>query len=145
MSWSLPISCTTTSTPAAPAIKVTASSSPSEIVNQYCIGCHNSRLKTGGLALDAVDFTKVADNAAVLEKVVHKVGTGMMPCANDPEGMKTINGPGPHTHNRVGSFSGAMSASFQINPGDAPPVGDLETAKMYGKRVAEVAVKLAGK
>jgi NAD(P)H dehydrogenase (quinone) len=73
------------------------------------------------------------------------VGTGMMPAPNDQEGMKTIQGPGPLAHNRVGSFSGAMSASFQVLPGDAPGVGDIETAKMYGKRVAEIAVKLAGK
>jgi hypothetical protein len=36
-----------------------------------------------------------------------------------------------------------MAASFQLAPGDAPVVGDIETARMYGKRVAEIAVKLA--
>jgi mono/diheme cytochrome c family protein len=63
------------------AIPVTASSSPREIVNQYCIGCHNQRLKTAGLELDQLDLSKTAENAATLEKLVHMVGTGMMPPA----------------------------------------------------------------
>jgi NAD(P)H dehydrogenase (quinone) len=71
------------------------------------------------------------------------VGLGMMPAANDPAGMKSINGPGATAHNRVGSFSGAMAASFQLPAGEAPVQGDLETATLYGKRVAEIALKLA--
>src|SRR5947207_12035393 len=49
------------------------------LLNQYCITCHNDRLKTGGLALDALDFEHVGANAAVWEKVVRKIRTGMMP------------------------------------------------------------------
>ena len=71
------------------------------------------------------------------------VGTGMHPAPNDPAGMKTIAGPSPTAHNRVGSFSGAMAASFQLPAGEGPVEGDLETARMYGKRVAEIAVRLA--
>ncbi len=71
------------------------------------------------------------------------VGLGMLPAPNDQAGMKTINGPGPTAHNRVGSFSGAMAASFQLNPGDGPVSGDLETAKLYGKRIAEIAVRFS--
>ena len=73
------------------------------------------------------------------------VGTGMMPSANEPDGMKTISGPSANAHNRVGSFSGAMSSSFQVNPPDAPGKGDLETAELYGKRVAEITIKLRGR
>ncbi len=71
------------------------------------------------------------------------VGTGMMPAENEPQGMKTPAGPSADAINRVGSFSGAMSSSFQLNPGEAPLPGDLETARRYGKRVAEIAVRLA--
>ena len=69
------------------------------------------------------------------------VGTAMMPAANDAEAMNSVDGPGPHTHNRLGSFIGPMSASFQVNPGEAPPPGDLETAELYGRRVAEVTLQ----
>jgi NAD(P)H dehydrogenase (quinone) len=74
------------------------------------------------------------------------VGLGMMPSANDPDGMKSVAGPGPDAHNRVGSFTGPMSASFQVNPPGAPPKGDLETAEIYGRRVAEITARfLKGK
>jgi len=33
------------------------------VFNQYCVGCHNSRLKTAGLQLDSLDADHVADNA----------------------------------------------------------------------------------
>ncbi len=44
------------------------------------------------------------------------VGLGMMPSANRPDDMKQIAGPGPEAHNRVGSWIGPMSASFQVAP-----------------------------
>ena len=31
-----------------------------------------------------------------------------------------------------------MSASFQVNPPNAPAKGDLETAEIYGARVATI-------
>jgi hypothetical protein len=52
---------------------------PPTFLNQYCITCHNQRLNTAGLALDTMDFEHVEKNAAVWEKVVRKIKTGMMP------------------------------------------------------------------
>lgn len=66
------------------------------------------------------------------------VGLGLMPSANRPEEMSSMAGPSAEAHNRVGSFVGPMSASFQVNPPDAPGKGDLETAEIYGRRVAEI-------
>lgn len=66
------------------------------------------------------------------------VGLGLMPSANRPDDMHSVNGPGPEAHNRVGSFTGPMAASFQVKPPAAPPQGDLETAEIYGKRVADI-------
>src|SRR5215467_4328829 len=51
------------------------------LLNQYCITCHNQRLKTAGLMLDSIDFEHVEKDAATWEKVVRKVRTGMMPPA----------------------------------------------------------------
>ena len=48
-------------------------------LKQYCIGCHNTRANIGGLALDALDVTRVGPAAETWEKVVKKVRTGMMP------------------------------------------------------------------
>ena len=33
------------------------------LVDQYCVTCHNARLKTANLMLDQFDFTHLADNA----------------------------------------------------------------------------------
>lgn len=69
------------------------------------------------------------------------VGTGMFPSANDPDGLKRVDGPGPTTHNRVGSFVGPMAASFMVDTPAAPPRGDIETAEAYGRRVAEITLQ----
>src|SRR5215472_13582346 len=49
------------------------------LLNQYCITCHNQRLKTAGLLLDSMDIDHVGKDAAAWEKVVRKIRTGMMP------------------------------------------------------------------
>ncbi len=69
------------------------------------------------------------------------VGLGIMPAANRPDDFNTVTGPTPEAHNRVGSFVGPMSASFQVAPPAAPPKGDLETAEAYGRRVADVTLQ----
>lgn len=66
------------------------------------------------------------------------VGLGLMPSANRPDAMKGNSGPGPDAHNRVGSYIGPMATSFQVKPPDAPGIGDLETAELYGRRIAEI-------
>jgi NAD(P)H dehydrogenase (quinone) len=69
------------------------------------------------------------------------VSLGMLPSANKPDDMKTIAGPGPDAHNRSGSFIGPMASSFQVHPPGAPGQGDLETAEIYGRRVAEITLR----
>ncbi|MDH3347603.1 MAG: flavodoxin family protein [Desulfobulbaceae bacterium] len=71
------------------------------------------------------------------------VGTGMFPAANLPNTMNSVEGPGHEAHNRVGSFIGPMAASFQVDAAQAPPVGDRETAELYGARVAEITLQFA--
>ena len=44
------------------------------------------------------------------------VGTGMLPAASHPESMTSVQRPGPEVQNRLGSFVGPMSASFQVPP-----------------------------
>jgi len=64
------------------------------------------------------------------------VGNGMMPSNAKAAQRNDVN--------YLGSFSGAMAQS----PSDSSPAemlsGDLETAKLFGKRVTEVATKFKG-
>jgi hypothetical protein len=51
------------------------------VVNQYCVTCHNEKLKTGGLMLDRVDGERIGDHPEIWEKVARKLRAGMMPPA----------------------------------------------------------------
>jgi len=62
------------------------------------------------------------------------VGTGLMPSNSKAAQRNDIN--------YVGSFSGLMTQSpSDSTPEEGPLPGDLETAKLFGKRIAEVAQK----
>jgi len=63
-----------------------ASPTPPEraVVEQYCVTCHNQKLKTAGLMLDALDLAPVAEHSEQWEKVVRKLRAGMMPPAGLP-------------------------------------------------------------
>ena len=79
------------SPPAAPAIESPIQSPASTeastvesvrpVLNRYCVGCHNERLRTAGLALDEMDPARVGDHPDAWEKVVRKLRTGAMPPA----------------------------------------------------------------
>ena len=56
------------------------------VLDRYCVSCHNQKLKTAGLILDAdaVDVTHVPAGAATWEKVVRKLRSGAMPPPGRP-------------------------------------------------------------
>ena len=62
------------------------------------------------------------------------VGTGMMPSNSKAANRNDLN--------FVGSFSGAMAQTPSDAGVDEMLAGDLETAKQFGKRVAEIAGRL---
>src|ERR1051326_4377720 len=51
----------------------------SRLVGTYCVTCHNDRLKTAGLSLQALDPGKVPADARIWEKVARKLRSGEMP------------------------------------------------------------------
>src|SRR5258708_5837077 len=51
----------------------------SELVNKYCVSCHNQKLKTANLALDRVDAAHPANSAEAWEKVIVKLRSRAMP------------------------------------------------------------------
>ena len=59
-------------------------SSQRALVNQYCVACHNERLKTSGLALDAVNIGEVGEDPEIWESVVRKLRGGLMPPVGRP-------------------------------------------------------------
>src|SRR5579871_548853 len=63
--------------PAAPAAAAATPEPP--LTKQYCVGCHNDKMKTGGLTLASFDPAHPEQNAEVAEKVIRKLRLGMMP------------------------------------------------------------------
>ena len=83
------------------------------VLNRYCVGCHNERLRTAGLALDTMDAARVGDHPDAWEKVVRKLRTGAMP----PAGRRR---PDPATYESVASaLENALdrAAAATPNPG----------------------------
>jgi len=51
------------------------------LVNEYCAGCHNDNLKSGGFSWAEVDLAHPERSAEQVETVIRKVRAGMMPPA----------------------------------------------------------------
>src|SRR5688500_8862233 len=61
-----------------------SAATPRALVDQYCVSCHNDRLKSGDLSLAQLDMARLPEHADVWEKVVRKVRAGVMP----PQGSR---------------------------------------------------------
>ena len=53
------------------------------LLDQYCVTCHNDKVKTANLSLQSADIKSVADHPELWEQVIRKLRAGMMP----PPGM----------------------------------------------------------
>ncbi len=53
-------------------------------LDRYCLACHDDRTRTAGLTLAGVGDGPVGEQAAVLERVLHKLRAGEMPPAGRP-------------------------------------------------------------
>jgi mono/diheme cytochrome c family protein len=83
------------------------------LANQYCVSCHNDRLKTGGLSLDAVLAQEPGEHPDVWEKVLRKIRARQMP----PVGMRR---PDDATYQTaIASLETALdrAAAARPNPG----------------------------
>ena len=91
-------------------------SSQRALVNQYCAGCHNDKVQSGGFSWTQVDLAHPGQTAEQLEKVIRKVRVGMMP----PPGM-----PRPDAATRK-AFAQSLEAGIDQaaaahpNPGRPP-------------------------
>ena len=84
-----------------------------ELVNKYCVSCHNQKLKTAGLALDGLDAEHVATSAETWEKVIVKLRSRAMP----PPGIRR---PDNATYDQAADWLESeldRAASAHVNPG----------------------------
>ena len=98
----------------APAASLASSAVPStdatNLLNTYCVTCHNGRLKTAGLEIDSLQASSIADHAPQWEKIVTKLRTREMPPPGRPR-------PDPATYSRaVVSLEHALDAAAAASP-----------------------------
>ena len=56
-----------------------------QLMDRYCVTCHNERLETAGLVLEGLDVAHVGDAAETWESVIQKLRTATMPPSNRPQ------------------------------------------------------------
>ena len=103
------------------------------LLERYCITCHNERLRTADLALDAVDLADIGAHADVWERVLRKLHGRVMPPVGRPR-------PDEDQYERLTSYleaelDGAWSAA--PNPGRTETFHRLNRAE-YGNAVRDL-------
>ena len=110
------------SAPATSDIRQTDPAEVREILDRYCIRCHNERRLTAGLALDMLDIEDLSAEADRWEKVVRKLRTGTMPPGD-------VTRPDPADYDLAATWleteldQAALAA--EPNPGTTNPVHRL--------------------
>ncbi len=54
------------------------------LVEKYCLDCHNFEKTSGGVEFETFDPANAADEARTAERMIRKLGAGMMPPAGKP-------------------------------------------------------------
>jgi hypothetical protein len=87
-----------------------------QLVDRYCVGCHNETEVAGGLAFDDLDRSGVAHDAAAWEAVVRKLRTGLMPPKGEPRPERgELDGVAAHLERELDA-----AAAGAPNPGAKP-------------------------
>jgi mono/diheme cytochrome c family protein len=85
------------------------------LLDKYCVTCHNDKLRTGGLSLEAANLDDVPKNAETWEKVIRKLHVGAMP----PQGLPRPDKPALDGLAAYLETSLDRAAVAQPNPGRA--------------------------
>ncbi len=85
------------------------------MVDKYCAGCHNDKVKSGGFSLNGLDLAQIGGHAETGEKIVRKLRAGMMPPSGIPR-------PDAATYaSLAGSLERQLDLAASAKPYFAPP------------------------
>ena len=102
-------------------------------ITQYCVTCHNDRLKTAGLVLDPAGVTHPGDDAETWERVLRQLRAGTMP-------PPSVRRPPPTFYRSASTYLAReleASAAARPNPG-ALPLAHRLTRTEYGNAVRDL-------
>ena len=112
-----------------------AAQTPSrELLDRYCVTCHNDRLLTGGLSLDDVDLAQVGVHAEVLEKVVHKLRSGQMPPEGRPRPDAVV----------IDTFAASLESALDRAGAERPNPGRVASRRLNRLEYVHVIEDLLG-
>ena len=69
---------------------IPASQQLDNMLNQYCVVCHNDALLTADMSLEGVSAAELEEHSDVLEKVLRRLTTGEMPPAGMPRPTDSV-------------------------------------------------------
>jgi hypothetical protein len=104
-----------------------------DLVNRYCVSCHNQKLKTAGLALDRTDADNPSNSQETWEKVIVKLRSRAMPPPKLPR-------PDNATFDKVAAYLESeidRAAAGHANPGHPPSLHRLNRAE-YANAVRDL-------
>ena len=103
-------------------------------IDAYCVGCHNSRVKAAGLALDAVPVDAVQEHPDIWEAAVRKLRGRLMP----PPGSKQP------AQREIDTFVTWMEAQLDAAAARAPAAGHVALQRMTRTEYATAVNDLLG-
>ena len=105
-----------------------------DLVNKYCVSCHNEKLKTAGLILDRPALDRIDGNSQeTWEKVIAKLRSRAMPPPKLPR-------PDNATYDHVAAYLESeidRTAAAQVNPGHPASLHRLNRAE-YSNAVRDL-------
>ncbi len=104
-----------------------------ELVNEYCVSCHNEKLKTAGLVLDRADANNPSNSQETWEKVIAKLRSRAMPPPKLPR-------PDNATYDKVAGYLESeidRVATAHVNPGHPASLHRLNRAE-YANAVRDL-------
>ena len=90
-----------------PAPNTLASDPHGAMLNTYCVGCHNARLRTGGVMFDTLDIKHPGADAEIWEKALRKLRGRLMPPPGSPQPPQAD----------IDAFTTWMEGTLDANPG----------------------------
>ena len=119
-----------------PPAPVAAATGQPSVFRQYCVGCHNERMKAGfgDLSLENVDPADVAGHAETLEKVVRKLRKGQMP----PTGR-----PRPDAA-RLEAFTASIESALDAHAATQPNPGRVVSRRLNRAEYVNAVYDLIG-
>jgi mono/diheme cytochrome c family protein len=108
------------------------------MLNTYCVSCHNTQAKVGGLALDGLNLQAAADNAATWEKALRKLRGHQMPPPGSPQP------PQKDVESFVAWMENALDAAAADTRAQRPKAGHVPIQRLNRTEYAATVKALVG-